>query len=292
MFPVPMYVNSPATIRPADVQRLAAPRSAVVQQLHVTHGQSVQRGDPLVTLRDPDLEQQITGLLGRQSVLIEKLSRGQKLLMAATSHQRDRNLQIQGEQRLTEEELTSVAQELAQLQRIRDNLVIRADRSGNVDAWRMEERLEGRPLMRGDPLMQIVATDSPWMVDVMVPQNRMQNLRNAIADEKLDVKVALESTPANRIAARLRAIGPAAVERDTGQRTSSVCLEIDDARVGNLLRIESQSSNAVAGPWATDAPANATFYCGRHPAAAVLFQDVIAAVRSSAGLYLGSHGNE
>ncbi len=288
MLPVPLYVNTSATIRPANIQRLTAPRNAIVAQLHVTHGQAVFPGDPLATLRDPELEKQITQLLGRRSVLIEKRSRGKKLMMGATAGDRDQAMQIQGEQSLTEEELVAVDQEIAQLQRIKANLVIRADRRGSVDAWRITERLDGRPLMRGDPLMKVIATDSPWVVDVLVPQNRISHIRQAITEQELDVQVSLVSTPHQRMPATLQAIGPATVQRDTGMRASSVRLQLSDLAMQNLNATD-RNAGQPAGVWASDAPANANFHCGHQPAAFVLFQDVIAAIRSTSGLYLGSN---
>ncbi|MGB7346917.1 MAG: HlyD family efflux transporter periplasmic adaptor subunit [Pirellulaceae bacterium] len=298
MIPVPMYVHSPATIRPADVQRLSAPRDAMVQQLHVQHGDTVFRGDALVTLSDPELERQITQLMGRLAVLSKERATGEKMLMEATWRDQD-----QGQQSLTEAEIMAIDLELAQLKQIKASLVIRADRSGTVDAWRMQERLDGRPLLRGDPLMRIVATDSPWVVDVLVPQNRIAHVREAIKDETLDVQVALESTPDRRWSAKLQAIGPTAMQNDTGSRANSIRLTMNDAIIGSFLQPESSanrdptaldsdlasaSTSASAISWATDAPAKAMFHCGHRPAAYLLFQDVIAAVRSSAGLYLGT----
>jgi multidrug efflux pump subunit AcrA (membrane-fusion protein) len=287
MIPVPLYVNTSATIRPADVQRLTAPRDAIVDQLHVTHGQAVFPGEPLATLRDPDLDKQITKLLGRRSVLIEKRSRGKKLMMGATAGDRDQAMQVHGEQSLTEEELSAVEQELAQLQRIQANLVIRADRSGSVDGWRMIERLEGRPLMRGDPLMKIVATDSPWVVDVVVPQNRIAHIRQAMTDNDLTVQVSLESKPHQRTNATLQAIGPATVQHDTGMRASSVRLRIANQAMASLIDV-GPNQNRSEDSWVSDAPAKAVFHCGHQPAVFVLFQDVFAAIRSTSGLYLGS----
>ena len=299
MMPVPMYVHSPATIRPADVQRLTAPRDAVVKAIHVQHGQSVLRGDALVTLLDFDLEQQITRLIGRKAELVEKRAHSKKLLMAAKLGERNDGLQAQSELALTEEEIHWVEIELSQLQQIQSQLVIRADRSGTIDAWRLKERLDGRPLTRGDPLMQVIATDSPWIVDALVPQNRISHVRGAVDRESLQVQVALESTPDRRWSAEFLGIGPTALQKETGVRSSSVRLKLTDTMAREYLRrqntgdryrslSDARIDTLTGSTWASDAPAKAMFRCGRQPAAYLLFQDVISAIRSSAGLYLGS----
>lgn len=301
MVPVPMYVHSTSTIRPADVQRLTAPRDATVQQLHVVHGQPVMQGDPLVTLVDDDLDGKINELMGQRDVLTEELSRRKKLRGASTSIDRDSSFQLESDQIYTKLNIDNIDRKLKDLRKIKESLVIRADRSGSVDGWRMRERLDGRPLMRGDPLMRVIATESPWVVDALVPQNRIEHLREALDDQSLNVHVALESAPQRRWTATVKDIGPSVVQPDTGVRLSSVRLQLTDSMIGTLLRsqamnTESQTPTVMAenknmitatGAWASDAPAKTMFHCGRRPAAYLLFQDVIAAVRSSAGLYLG-----
>ena len=95
LFPVPLHVISPATIHPSSVQQLTAPRDAIVQTIHVNHGQSVNKGQPILTLFDPDLEQDITNLIGRRAVLQQKLARWNELLVDTPSYQREQSQRAQ-----------------------------------------------------------------------------------------------------------------------------------------------------------------------------------------------------
>ncbi len=102
---------------------------------------------------------------------------------------------MQGERSLVAEEIQSIDNQLAVLQRAKESLVIRADRNGIVDAWQIEQRLQSRPLRRGDPLLQVIEKDSPWVVDVRVPQSRIAHVQDADADENLLAHVSLEAKP-------------------------------------------------------------------------------------------------
>ena len=283
MFPLPLYVHSPATIHPIDVQQLTAPRDALVQQIHVQHGQSVLLGEPIVTLYDSNLDQQITNLIGRRSVLIQKRTRWTALLVDA-NYSREQSQQLEGEQSLVNEEIDAIDAELEQLRQSQSALVIRADRSGVVNAWRVQERLDGRPLMRGDAIAQIIANETPWVVDVQVAQNRIDHLQRAQEGDFLDAVVSLEATPHERFAATFQNFGPT-LSTD-GIAATSVRLQLSDQAIESITAGQSitTSDHFVQH---SDAPARAVFHCGHRPAAYLLLQDVIKSVRGSLGLYLG-----
>ena len=281
MFPVPLHVASPATIHPASVQQLTAPRNAIVQAIHVDHGQPIVKGQPLLTLMDPNLEQEITGLIGRRAVLVQKLARWNELLVDTASHQREQTQRAQSEQSLIREEIIAIDSEMQQLRQAQAGLVLRADRDGVVDAWRLRERLSDRPLIRGDSIAQVIAADSQWLVDVQVAQNRISHLLHAIESDQLEVRVALEATPDETMSAQVVDFGPT-VSSETGGAAGSVPSTLVRLRLSEAAtqQFRGVKSNAAA-------PARVTFFCGKQPAAYVLFQDVIRSVRATAGLYFG-----
>jgi hypothetical protein len=282
-FPVPLVVYSTGSIRPAVVQTLSAPRDAVVDQVHVRHGQQVVRGEKLLTLVDPTLDEQITALVGRRAVLIQQQSQWTAALVDTASHRLDRLEQVQGERSIVAEEIRSIDDQLAVLQGARESLVLRADRDGFVDAWQIEQRLQSRPLRRGDPLVHVVAQDSPWLVDVRVPQSRIAHVQDAEADQTLSARMSLEAKPSESFDASLLQIGPAVLTSEDSVPSTAV-----------LLRLSDQASKAIAFNQGTNhqsgAPARVIFRCGKTPAAYLLFQDLIRSLRGHVALYLASDG--
>lgn len=280
-FPVPLVVYSPALIRPADVQTVTASRDAMVDQIHVRHGQRVSAGDTLLTLADPELEERTTSLIGRRAVLVQQQSHWTEVLVDTATHRLERMEQVQGERRLVTEEIQSINDQLAVLERVRDSLTVRADRNGTVDAWRIEQRLQSRPMRRGDLLLRVIASDSDWLADVQVPQSRIAHLQKAQAAQQLSTKVLLEANPQHSLDAQLLQVGPS-MPADTGDVPSTAVL----LRLQGQLTGTDGSQPPPAG--ASGAPARVMFRCGKTPIAYLLFQDVIRSTQSNLSLYLAS----
>ncbi|WP_145420386.1 HlyD family secretion protein [Planctomycetes bacterium K23_9] len=274
MLPTPMYVHAPATVRPdpQHVQQVSAHRDSIVLTRYVGHGDKVQKGDILIALKDENLEDEIRGLTRDQSVLSEKQKNVESELRKVRSQGKD-GTTLQNEYSELGVNLTGIDDLISLRKQHRESLVVRADRSGRVDSWRIEERLaEGLPLKRGDQLMRIVADDKPWIVDVTVPQNRTSSIHQSSESETLRVQVALDSSPDQPLSATMnQPMGPSVIQTDSGLRTSSVRLQLSSPMAGSLSGV----------------PAKAIFYCGNRPAAYLLFQDVIAKARELAGLYFG-----
>ena len=111
---------------------------------------------------------------------------------------------------------------------------MRSGRDGIVDAWQIEQRLQSKTLRRGEPLLQVVAKQSPWLVDVRVPQSRIAHLQDADADQTLSVHVSLEAKPNESFRAVLEQIGPAVVADQDGTASTAVLLRVNDEASGML----------------------------------------------------------
>ena len=277
--PLPMVMVTGATIRPADVQRISAPRDVIVQQVHVRHGQLVTDGDRLLTLSDADLQREIATLVGRRAVLAQQQARWVDAIVAAESSFDDGDDRSQTEKLLVDEEIRSIDHQLALLRGVEQSLVVRADRDGIVDAWRIDDRLGGRPMRRGDYLMRVIAADSPWLVDARVPQKRIAQLEQTPRGD-LDVSVGLVSRPEQTLPARMVRIGPATDDGPDGQPATVVVLQLDHEALD--ADVTFRDANVQSG-----APAKVRFRCGTAPAAYLMFQDVIQTVRSTLAIYAG-----
>lgn len=286
MFPLPLVVYSPATLRAADVQTVSAPRDATVDQIHVDHGQSVLAGDKLLTMIDPDLQQQVASLLGRRAVLVQQQSRWTEALVDTGSHRVDHSERLQGERSLVAEEIRATDEQLAILQSVQKSLVIRADRDGVVDAWRAKQQLQGRPLQRGDLMLRVVAHESPWLLDARVPQSRISHIQEGTKNERLVARVSLDSNPDVHWDASLAQIGPAIESPHDAVATTAVRLRLSD-EAANSIAAKRESGSQFASTQA-GAPARVMFECGTAPAAYLLFQDMIRSVRGTCGLYFAS----
>ena len=263
------------------LENFCAVRGAVVESVHVEHGQSVVSGEPLVTLHDDDLEQQITTLMGRRAVLVEQQSRWTQALVSTATHRLDRTDQMQNERDLIAEELLGIDQQLGLLGEIRQSLVLRAENSGIVDAWQLRQRLSGRPVRRGDYLLSVVGRDTAWVVDTKIPQNRVSSLQHAQGENSLDVTVTLQTNREVSWAAKLAQIGPATNSDPRDKPASAVLMSVEDSGAW------SASGELTHGPL-NGSPVQVVCRCGRVPLAYALLQDAIVGIRSNYRMYLGS----
>ena len=306
LFPVPVVVTTRATIRASDLQSVYAPRSAVVDEIFVTHGANVTVGQPLVSMTDPDLEQQITTLVGRQSVLFQKQSSFNTRLVDTASHRTEQLDRLQGEQSLVAEELRSIENQLSVLHEIRDSLILRATRKGIVDAWQIKQTFTGRPVRRGESLMRIVSADTMWLVDADVPMNRIETIRSAASDDVLSAAVSLESASNTQYRATFVQFGPAEQASTLQSPSKVVVLQLEDsidqsdtviasdirkgisefAEPSNFSTQDAVAfENSPPQEIVASAPARVMFHCGSAPVVTVLMHDAINAIRSTLGLY-------
>ncbi|MGB7328330.1 MAG: HlyD family efflux transporter periplasmic adaptor subunit [Rubripirellula sp.] len=275
--PVPLTVDAPAIVRPAESQVVCAPRDAVVDSILVSHGDTVTAGQTLITMSDSALDEQVLSLRGSLAVLGQKRARLTDAMMDASSSQIDRAKQTQDERMLVTEEIQSVNDQLNVLLRMQQTLVIRADRDGIVDAWQVDSRLQSRPVHRGDGLMRVIASDSAWLVEAHVPQNRIAHLQDPVAN------VSLDADPGRVFGAQLLQIGPAVISAGNPAPATAALLKLEpkdwDGSIGRGLQAGHQQSDP------SGAPARVMFRCGNRPAAYVAFQDLIHWVRSTTSLY-------
>ncbi|WDQ16717.1 HlyD family efflux transporter periplasmic adaptor subunit [Rhodopirellula sp. P2] len=258
--PMPSLVPVTGVIRPVELDTYHAASDAVVETLHVDHGQRVQRGDLLATLTSTDLQEQETSLLGRQAVLLRQQEQVNQTLMSRPSdHSRPDSVH---DGREVEEEIASVDRQLEIIRESKARLILRALRDGRVDAWRLQERLANRPLRRGDPVLNVIAEDTPWVVDARVPQTRLQTVDKAWQSEKLTAEVGTAWSSEMNLAATAQRFGP--IVPDPTDGTPSV-----------VMRLGLEESPTLGDQPLAEMPARVTLHCGRTPVGWFLVQDVV-----------------
>ena len=279
-FPMPIVVNGTGIVRPAERQSLSVPRDAIARMVHVDHGQNVTAGTPLITLDDPELTRKITQLVGRKSVLLQQADRLNTSLIEAQGDRREQVTQIEGQLQLAKEETASIDSQLALLNEIQSSLVIRSDRNGTVDGWRLHERLAGRPLRRGDHLLHIVAQNSDWIVEARIPQNRLNHVKTARGDKDFSALVSLDAEPNQNWHASLLRLGPSTAEDENTTASTAALLRLQrEAWTVEDIRGEYESK--------TGAPVRVAFRCGHAAAGYLLFQDLIRNLQGTYRMYVG-----
>lgn len=282
--PTPLVVTMPATLRPEGTRVHYAPTDAVVETVEVKHGQLVQRGDVLMRLRDWALEEQMTTLIARRGVISQRLTRsiaslvegpglGPSPIPSRTSLSDDDLVQ---QQRLLEEEIAGLDEQIALAEEARDRLTIRAQLTGRIDGWQTELTASGRPVRRGDSLLRIEPLEARWMADARIAQARVGVVLERLEqDPQTIVKVATVAQP-DRVykatfARRQTVMG-------SGQADASPPDDLGGERaLGIELAIHldaADSEDVRSAMWTNGAPATVTIDCAKRPLMQVLFFDL------------------
>jgi RND family efflux transporter MFP subunit len=187
--PVPMRVSGDAQIAPDQTQYLRAEQDGVVQQIFVHEGQRVEPGTPLAQMDDWKARAALAGIQARYNTAMAQAADAlvRNDTTTAGQHQLEANF-LRGE----------LARATEQVSR----MTLRA-RAAGVVATPHVENVMGKKLALGDPIMEIVSTESV-VADVAVPERDINLLH--VGDS---ARVKLEAFPARTFSGFVNVVSPA-----------------------------------------------------------------------------------
>jgi RND family efflux transporter MFP subunit len=187
--PIPLRVAGTAQVAPDQTQYVRAEEDGVVQKVFVHEGDRVTPGMPLAQMADWNQRAVLATLEARYNTA---MAQGAQALV-------NNNATVAGQRQLEANYLRS---ELARAAEELSRMTLRAQLSGVVATPYVED-LAGRKVSLGDPLMELVSTNSV-SVDVAVPEGDVGLLRVGDA-----ARVKLESYPARTFSGRVGVVSPA-----------------------------------------------------------------------------------
>lgn len=168
-------VESAGTLQPTMQRAVFAPRSGLVDDVLVAHDTNVVAGQPLVRLRDPQLDLELKRVDGE----LETVARQIDAVRATRTNRQIRDAKPADSYRLSAEERelaqrqTNLRLELDLLQRERDALVVASPIAGRVLNWELGDRLAARPVERGEVLLTVADLAADWQLVLEVPDDRI-----------------------------------------------------------------------------------------------------------------------
>ena len=233
LIPADLTVEARGQWQPRDRRDLYAPLDAVVQEVRVAHGDAVAPGDVLVVLRSPELEVELSRVLGEIETARSRLSALRSLRTSAagpTSSGAARQQELTAEEEQLKQTLASREAELALLRARQAELQVRAPIAGLALTWNAERQLVGRPVARGQLLLHTADVAGPWVVDLDVPQRRLVDLleARALQPEPLVATFVTATEPELRRQARLERIAESVEVNEAGEVVVPAVLAGDD----------------------------------------------------------------
>jgi multidrug efflux pump subunit AcrA (membrane-fusion protein) len=174
---VPAEFNVEATGRLEPIVRrdVFAPRSGLIEELLVAHGDDVKKGDEMARMRDPQLDLELKRVGGE----LETAQRQLDAVRATRTNRaiRDTNptdaYRLSAEERELQQRLENLRRELELLRREREALVVTAPIAGRMLTWDVSNRLAARPVERGEVLFSVADLADKWQLELDVPDDRI-----------------------------------------------------------------------------------------------------------------------
>ena len=163
--------------------------------------QMVEEGEELLRLENPELAVQIEHVFGEINKThgqFNMLTRQKTQLKPTTPEHRLQRAQIEGEIAKASDALESLTTQLEILQAKQSRLTIRSPMKGQILTWQVRDKLENRPVEKGQVLLTVADPTQDWDLELKMPEDRMGHIMRAIEEQgtqALDVEYIVMTDP-------------------------------------------------------------------------------------------------
>ena len=265
-----LQIEARGELQPVERRHIFAPIDGQVQEVEVEHGQSVKPGDTLVSLRRPELEFELTRVVGELQTTEKRLANLQAARLRDPPKSSSTTNEYQ-QRTAEEEELKQAAEGLrrqqTELLRQQQSLMVKSPQAGQILTWDVERLLAARPVQRGQLLLTVGRFDGPWRVELRVPEDRVGYILQAQAaqSEPLPVSYILATDPIVRFHSHVDQVATRSALDDPREPTVSLTAGAD-----SVPKAGRRPGAAVI----------ARVQCGRVPLAHAWFLDLVHYLRT------------
>lgn len=272
-FPADFKLKGDGELKPTIRRNVWAEVDGHVEKVNVATDQLVNEGDVLVVQRSFDLEKEIASLTGQLDEAGAELSSARRAAdnddLTETERREKQALVPQLNARIA-----SLTEQLNYRKHQLDKLQVRSPMDGRVITWNVEQRLQGRPVAKGEELLQVADPASPWELEVTMPESRMGHIAKAMTEaeqvgETLPVTFIMAINPGEKLEGTVVDVARSAEVRGESGNTVLVRVSFDQNRLREVIA-EPKIGNT----------ATAKIHCGKRAIGYVWFHDLIDFVRA------------
>ncbi len=205
LVPIDFDLKGNGSLQPIVQKDIFAHVDGEIDAVHISSGSKVQEGQPVITMKNRDLEVEILNLSGQWKQALSRLGSINYALNRGGANETDR-LQLASEKAEVEQQITNYERQLRVLKTKEADLIRISPISGTVTTWDVEKKLVARPVVTGQLLINIADLSKDWEVEVFMPEKRMKHLDEAFAetkDEFLPCEFILKTDPENKRTGKL-----------------------------------------------------------------------------------------
>jgi multidrug efflux pump subunit AcrA (membrane-fusion protein) len=276
LVPYDFTVVADGKLLPEVRRNVFARLDGVITEVLVRHDQMVAEGEVLARQRSIDLDAESIRLQGELDETLEEIrsvERRRMLLDRARTRDEEYD-ELIGRQSQLEETVESLKKQREILQQKRALLEITSPIGGKVVTWKVKERIDGRPVRKGQRLLEIADPSQKWGLQIDLPESRMghvvehlRRIRQVERDAQLQVTFILATHPAEKLTGTVHEIHTSA--EVSGEEGNTVRMEVAFEQDQLLRLVANPQSDLQVG-----ADVKAKILCGRAPIGYVWFHDL------------------
>ncbi len=170
-------------LQPKVQEQVFAHVEGEVEQVFVDHGDTVKAGDPLVKLRNRELEIEITDLKGQLDAALESIAAlSDQVNRAGRSGDALETSRLMGQLRESQKRKETLVAQLQLVAEKEQQLIRTSPIDGIVMDWHLRERLRARPVVTGQVLVNLADPRGDWELELFMPEKRMKYLDDAFKE--------------------------------------------------------------------------------------------------------------
>ncbi len=181
LVPAPFRISCNGILLPKLRQNIFAQVDGDVDQIFVDHGSMVTAGQNVVQLKNETLLRQRQEVVGRLEPLEKRLaSMNSKLLdrpRGAENGQRENDADL--DQSSLQASLDSERQQLENIDSQIKLLHVQSPIAGQVLSWDVRQQLAGKPIQRGELLIEVADVNGAWELELKLPDKRIGHIFRA-----------------------------------------------------------------------------------------------------------------
>ena len=256
--PLPLELRVEGQLLPTERRHIYAPDAGVIDRHFVEHGDVVEANSPLLKLRNHELDLALESINGKieQTRSDIRALHGRRLRNDNFEQESAAQLVLTADQQTLKSYLKSLQLQKVLIQSRRDSLTVNSPMAGTVVTWTADEQLHNKPVLLGEPILEIADLTGDWKLELNVPERDLADLRRAQqGDQEIAVTFMLaadtQKTFRGSVDELANRLDPA-----TAQSTARLAVRVDDADI----------------PRHAGATVQAKLHCGTRPAGYVLFR--------------------
>ncbi|MDX1963619.1 MAG: hypothetical protein SFX18_10725 [Pirellulales bacterium] len=180
LIPYPLKLEAKGTLEPAIKRDIFAAVSGIVAEVtpQAEQGQNVPQGALLAKMISPELDQQISAVIGEiesQEKFVQSIN---NILNSNTATDAEKT-KARGEKASILAKIDSLHERLDLLNSEKQQLAVTSPLAGLMTTWQAHNKLINRPVERGQKLLTMADPTGPWELVLNVPDDKMGYILSA-----------------------------------------------------------------------------------------------------------------